>query len=169
MLVALGAGLLYATNSWFVEPSEDPIGDPQAIVLIQGGRGERFDRASELLAEMPDAPLVMVTPAPISHPTAVELQEVCATEQTFEVICIDGDPADTIEEVELLSDYLEQREWDEVVVVTSKYHVYRVGLLFRRCYDGEAAMAYGNLTLWPTLILHEWGGLLKAGFIDPAC
>lgn len=57
------------------------------------------------------------------------------------------------------------RRWYSLAVVTSKYHVVRAGMWFRRCYGGKVNMLGtepGSFRrIWVEQVPHEWAALAQ--------
>ena len=65
----------------------------------------------------------------------------CAiTTQPFEVVCLRPDPDSTLAEARAAAGLVAARRWQTVVVVTSRSHISRARLLFRRCVPAEISM-----------------------------
>jgi uncharacterized SAM-binding protein YcdF (DUF218 family) len=51
----------------------------------------------------------------------------------YTLICQSASPFSTRGEAQLIAGLADRRGWDRVVVVTSRYHIYRAHKLLRRC------------------------------------
>ena len=78
------------------------------------------------------------------------------------VLCPKPDPYSTRGEARLVAGLARERGWDSIVVVSSRFHLYRARLLFERCLGGRIAMAGAPSPWWrlPLSVASEW---LKLG------
>lgn len=116
---------------WLVgNPPEtlDPSGD--AIFVHAGGNGERIRAGMELFDRGVAPVLVFSDPEPGSVPPGL-----CSAGAA--VMCLVPDPPDTAGEAIDLGRLIREQSWDEVVVVTSDYHLRRAVMLDRSCTDAE--------------------------------
>jgi hypothetical protein len=162
-----GAGVLVVGAVLFVlvlgEPVDArPTGD--AVVVHAGGTGERLDRALELIDDGA-APVLVVMYG--DHPDFPQAPGLCGAEEPFEVICPSPEPVSTVGEARALGTLIDDQGWDEVVIVTSDYHVRRAKLLDARCTDATiraAAAAPSSVNPWEMTLKvgHEMAGLVQA-------
>jgi len=77
------------------------------------------------------------------------------------VVCFDAVPYSTRGEARTVARLAAARGWRSVVVVTSRFHVTRARMLFRRCYHGRLAVVPTGSTWWrlPEEWLSETGKL----------
>ena len=61
---------------------------------------------------------------------------LCRGGQSFQVICFSPDPYSTRGEAEGVARLARKHHWRSLVVVTSRYHVFRSRILFKRCFKG---------------------------------
>ena len=75
-----------------------------------------------------------------------------------ESICIRPEPYSTRGEARLAGRLARERNWDSLVVVSSRFHLFRARLLFERCFRGELAFVGApSPRLWlPVSIALEW-------------
>jgi uncharacterized SAM-binding protein YcdF (DUF218 family) len=167
-LALLCAGIAALTNRLFVSPAGDRAETADAVVVLSGDFGDRLTKALELM-EARVAPTLVID----GEPDYALIADLCVTEQRFEVICLRPDPDSTRAEAQALGRLASDRGWRRVVVVTSRSHVTRAGLLFERCVRGTVAMVASDPRHRPgaTLraILHEWPALAAAVLRDRAC
>jgi hypothetical protein len=131
-LTILAATLgVVAWLSWVVanpRTSTLPTGD--AIFVHAGGNGERLGVALTLFEEGA-APLVVISdPGGRSSSVPAGLCESGPA-----VLCVTPSTIDTAGEARALGDLVESEGWNQVVVVTSDYHLSRAVLLDRSCTD----------------------------------
>ena len=162
-VVVIGTLLLGVTARLFVWPSTNDPRRADAVVVLDGGSGERLDEARALM-ERDVAPTLAISAGRELDPD--EADGLCTTPQRFEVVCFSPTPDSTRGEARALATLARQNGWSEVVLVTSTYHVTRARLLVERCFDGRidvvAAGPPARLLHWTTAVGHEWGAMLDA-------
>lgn len=160
---------LGATARLFVWPTTNDAGRADAVVVLDGGSGERLNKARALMARHV-APTLVISAGRELDPDGAE--ELCATPQAFEVVCFVPKPADTRGEARAFAVLARQHRWNDAVLVTSTYHVTRARTLVERCYDGHldvvAAKPHHNPIDLTAAIGHEWLGTVK-GTLDRKC
>lgn len=174
----LGSGIaivlvlvVVVTARLFVWPTTDGIGNPDAVVLFVGGRGERLDTALQAMAEDDIANLVIPNGNVARWP---EANELCREPQKgFRVWCPVPRPDTTRGEARVIGDLAKGQGWHQITMVTSDYHLTRARVLLSRCFDGEihAVTADSGLGVLARgiRIAHEWVGLARARVLDRSC
>ena len=166
-LVAEGlaaGGVLGVAVVW---PPVSEVPPADAVVLLAGD-GARMPVALGLM-DRKVAPTLVVA----GEPDIQEVIDLCRRPQPFEVVCLRRTPDNTRTEAQATGQLAEERRWQALVVVTSKFHITRARLHFRRCFDGVVATsgeypAYG----WRfsgRQVLHEWLGLVHASVFARGC
>ena len=139
-----------------------------AVVVLSGDHGERLPTALSLIDRGVTSTLVFAVT--LDSARAVKLCEVA---QPFEVICLRPDPDNTREEARDVARLASRRGWKTIVVVTSRHHVPRSGLLFDRCVDGDVGLVgadppYGLRMLVRNLV-REWVGVFRSLTVARGC
>jgi uncharacterized SAM-binding protein YcdF (DUF218 family) len=154
---------LGATARLFVWPATNDARRADAVVVLDGGTGERLEEALALMARHV-APTLAISAG--RELDADEADGLCARPQPFEVVCFSPNQDSTRGEARALAALARRNEWNEVVIVTSTYHVTRARVLVERCYDGRvdvvAASPPTGPLHWATAVGHEWAALLDA-------
>jgi uncharacterized SAM-binding protein YcdF (DUF218 family) len=162
-LVVVGALLLGATARLFIWPSTDDPRRADAVVVLDGGSGERLDEARALMERHVAPTLAISAGREIDRD---EADGLCTTPQQFEVVCFSPTPDSTRGEARALATLARQNGWNQVVLVTSTYHVTRAHLLVKRCFDGRvdvvAASPPARPLDWTAAVGHEWAAMLDA-------
>jgi uncharacterized SAM-binding protein YcdF (DUF218 family) len=171
MTVVIAIALLTAvTMRLFVWPTTDRVEDPDAVVLFVGGRGERLEKAVELVRQHNVDALVIPNGTDPTWPAA---NAICSEPQQFLVFCPTPQPDTTRGEARTIAELAGQEGWDRLAMVTSDYHMSRARLLLSRCFDGDVAVVRADSRLGPldraVRIAHEWVGLARARVIDRSC
>jgi uncharacterized SAM-binding protein YcdF (DUF218 family) len=105
-----------------------------AIVVLTGARGSRLARGLAL-ARHGVAPVLLVSDG--WGLAWVEANRLCAGRPApVPVLCFRPDPYSTRGEARTVARLAASRRWKSVVVVTSRYHIERAGVLFDRCVAG---------------------------------
>ncbi len=110
------------------EVASAPTGD--AIFVHAGGRGERARAAIDLF-DAGAAPVLVFSDPGVRSSSAP--RGIC--ESSDSVVCITPPSVDTAGEARALGEIVAERGWDEVIVVTSDYHLRRASALDRSCTD----------------------------------
>jgi uncharacterized SAM-binding protein YcdF (DUF218 family) len=168
VLALLLAAWLVATAVLFVWPEEDEPRRADAIVVLSGVRKARLEKGLELVRKGV-APTLVISDGRASGWT--QANRLCDGRADFRVVCFRPSPYSTHGEAADLAGLARERGWRSLVVVTSRYHVTRSRLLFRRCLDGpvsgvSARTSPGAMAL---NVPHEWGKLLYQLTVERDC
>ncbi|MEL7206632.1 MAG: YdcF family protein [Actinomycetota bacterium] len=174
VVVFAAAGTVAASFwRWVVRAPNTPVGQvapADAVVIFVGGRGERLERARELLEVGVATRLVVPNGTAVEDP---ELRDFCRQRHPFEVICPAVTSHDTGGEAQAIAALATEQGWRRLVMVTSGYHLGRARLRLARCFDGEI-QAVGTEHHLPPLILartmaREWLGHIEARTVERSC
>lgn len=162
-IAVVGTLFLGATARLFVSPATNDARRADAVVVLDGGRGERLETARALMVRDVAPTLAISTGRELD---ADEADGLCAGPQAFEVLCFTPKPDTTRGEARALAALARHNGWNEVVLVTSTYHVTRARMLVERCYDGRvdvvAASPPRRSLHWAAAVSHEWAALVDA-------
>jgi uncharacterized SAM-binding protein YcdF (DUF218 family) len=169
-LAALAAAaLLAASAALFVWPREDDPAGADAVVVLAGARDSRLAKGLELIRDGAAQTLV------ISDGRARGWQignRLCDGEATgFRVVCFRPEPYSTRGEAEDVARLAQARGWRSLVVVTSRYHVTRARMLFRRCTDAAVKGVAADTSAGATAVNLpvEWGKLAYQLTVQRGC
>jgi hypothetical protein len=142
-LIAAGAAvtvslllLAGATLPAVLDPESGTPSPSDVVFLHVGGRGERLDTSIALMNRGVAGVLVIPTRPTEEWPEAFDL---CRSDGTFEVICLDSIPANTRDEALALDALVSEQGWQRVAIVTNDYHMARAAMLDRSCTDADLA------------------------------
>ena len=173
VIVAVGLAVVFVVGTLrlFVWPSSSVVpAKADAVALLSGGANDRLPEAKRLMARGVAGVLVIPNGR---DPRWTPANWLCDRHQRFEVLCPSPKPNSTRGEAEVIGRLATERGWRRVVVVTSRYHVTRAGVLLRRCIGGSvsvvASTAHIGVVAWTERIVHEWGGLASALVLHRAC
>lgn len=162
LLALLLSAFLGATVYLFVFPHLDRVTHADAVVVLSGGRTDRLPKGVELMRSGVAPTLVISDGRALGYPQANRL---CRGGQPYRVVCVRPDPYSTRGEAETVARLAAKRGWRSLVVVTSRYHVFRSRVLFERCFHGPVAVVgsepslhnllQGALQEWPKLVYEE--------------
>jgi uncharacterized SAM-binding protein YcdF (DUF218 family) len=160
---------LTATAILFVWPRDDEPGSADAVVVLSGVRKTRLAKGLELVRRGVAPTLVISDGEAPGWPAANRLCEDGAT--GFRVVCFRPRPYSTHGEAADVARLARARGWRSLVVVTSRYHVTRARLLFRRCLDGpvSAVAADTSAGAMALNVPVEWGKLLWQLTLERDC
>jgi uncharacterized SAM-binding protein YcdF (DUF218 family) len=87
------------------------------------------------------------------------------------VVCFNAVPFSTRGEARTVARLARSRGWRSIVVVTSRFHITRAHLLFRRCWHGPLSMAAAPSAWWqlPVEWVSETGKLLVQVTVERRC
>ncbi len=133
VLVVYGAGALL-----FLLRDDDPLREADAVVVLAGG-SSRLPEALALV-RAGAASVLFVSADPSGKDGARD--SVCAGGRVdgAQLVCREAHPFSTRGEARLVAQLAEERGWDRIAIVTSRYHLFRAERLFARCTDAELVM-----------------------------
>lgn len=157
LLFAL-ALLVAASIALFVLREDDPVTHADAVVVLFGGRARL--PVGVRLVERGIAPLLVVSEGADRRWRAPGL----CSRRDIGVLCPLPAAASTRGEARMIGRLARERSWDSLVVVTSRFHLFRAGLLIRRCFGGRLAMVGARNPVWrlPVEVALEWAKLARA-------
>jgi uncharacterized SAM-binding protein YcdF (DUF218 family) len=159
---AVVAAFVVVTLRWFVWPDTEPVAEADAVVVLSGSP-ERLPKGQALLADG-----IAPTLAASRGPSATARADCDASA----IVCFRADPLSTVGEARRIAQLADAREWDELAVVTSTFHLVRARTLIEQCYGGELTMVDAGRSSRRSLawaIPHEWAGLAAGVTVQRAC
>ena len=167
-LAALVVVWAAATAVLFVWPREDEPQRADAVVVLSGARTTRLAKGLDLMRERVAPTLV------ISDGNArgwAEGNRLCDGGSDFDVVCFRPRPYSTHGEANGIAELARRRRWRSLVVVTSRYHVTRARMLFRRCTDARVRGVAAETSPLATVmnLPFEWGKLLVQVTLERDC
>ena len=159
---------LTATAILFVWPGEDEASRADAVVVLSGVRKARLAKGLELVRRGV-APTLVISDG--RAPGWEEGNRLCDGGADFRVVCFRPRPYSTHGEAADVARLARARGWRSLVVVTSRYHLTRARLLFRRCFDGpvRAVSADTSPGAMALNMPFEWGKLLTQLTLERDC
>jgi uncharacterized SAM-binding protein YcdF (DUF218 family) len=159
-LVAAWVVLSLVFFTWSPWAGEAP-DHADAVVVLSGGRN-RLPPAVDLVRRGV-APVLAISSVSRTKPWPLG-RRLCAAGKLGRatVLCFDAAPYSTQGEAETVERLARQHQWTRIVVVTSRFHVTRARMLFRRCFDGGLSMVGVPTTWWklPLFWASETGKLI---------
>jgi uncharacterized SAM-binding protein YcdF (DUF218 family) len=164
LAVAMLAGLLAISVliGFLMVPRDDAVGSPDAIVVLGGAGSERAELGIHL-HETYGVPLVLSSSA---QDFAEDRGYGCPP-----AICILTDPETTLGEAREISELANERGWNRITVVTTRFHTTRARLLFRQCLGDRVSVVGARAGSGPGLPrwVNEVGGVVIGSTFDRAC
>ena len=151
-LVVLGRLLALAVLGWAVAASAtfalNHGGNPahaDAVVVLEGSK-TRLPLGLRLV-EQGYAPLLVISRGDLK---TLE-DKLCKGEGApahVRILCFSASPLSTRGEAEFIGRLARERGLSSIDVVTSQFHVFRAGILIRRCYHGRLRMVGASQPAW---------------------
>jgi uncharacterized SAM-binding protein YcdF (DUF218 family) len=163
LVYAFGA-VLFSTH-----PDDELSGTADAVVVLAGGES-RLPVALDLVRDGV-APVLVVS----EDPTGNDEQRTRLCErghlEDAELVCRVATPYSTRGEARMLAALVERRRWHRLVVVTSRYHLFRAERIIDRCTDAELVMRGAHDSIGRQLIAipFEWAKLALAETFRRGC
>lgn len=175
VLRTVGVLLVVGLTAWlalawalFHDPPLDPVGRADAVVVLAGAAEERLPLGQDLVDDGVADELVLSS---TGLPGNAAADAVCAEDRP-RTTCFVPDPLTTRGEARAVAALARDNGWDEIVVVTSTYHVTRASMHLAQCSEAEITMAGSEPDLgavgWLGRFVEE-SAALTASVLRPAC
>jgi uncharacterized SAM-binding protein YcdF (DUF218 family) len=165
VVVVYGVGALL-----FLRRGDDPLPPKADAIVVLAGNTSRLP-AALALARAGVAPVLVVSRDETGRDPA--RQRLCEDDEQrpFEVVCRQAVPFSTRGEARLVAGLASDRGWDSVVIVSSRYHLFRAERLFARCTDADLVMdgVTESMTTNAVAIPLEWAKLVLAETARRGC
>lgn len=155
-LIALAA-LAVASVPLFIFYDDDSVAKADAVMVLAGEK-RRLPIALELV-ERGVAPVLVISDG--LDPRWTQANRLCRFGDPVRIVCVRPDPYSTRGEARLAARLAQKHGWDSLIVVTSRFHLFRARTLFERCFDGRLDLVGApnpGLRL-PLAIALEWAKL----------
>jgi uncharacterized SAM-binding protein YcdF (DUF218 family) len=146
-LAAVAVWLLVAMALFVLQSGDDP-GRADAVVVLAGSP-HRLP-VGERLVDRGAAPVLALSRDPDGRGNP-PVQRRCRQGETpggDPVVCFVADPYSTRGEAQALARLAGEEGWGTVIVVTSRFHIFRSRLLLERCFGGEVRMSSAPVDWW---------------------
>jgi uncharacterized SAM-binding protein YcdF (DUF218 family) len=140
-------------------------------VFVLSGNQSRLPVALTLMARKVSPTLVVSEDSASNDPARYRLCHGPKPKR-YELICRIASPSSTRGEAHAIADLVDRRRWAEVIVVTSRYHLYRARVLIHRCTNVNLSMrATDDDTWWrkAVAIPLEYAKLARADVFQTGC
>jgi uncharacterized SAM-binding protein YcdF (DUF218 family) len=144
LLVVVLAWALAAAVVFALYHGQDPV-HADAVVVLQGSK-TRLPVGLKLVEEG-YAPLLVISRGDRRRLEA----KLCGGRERIahvQVLCFDASPPSTRGEAREIARLARERGLETVDVVTSQFHVFRAGIVIRRCYHGKLVMVGAPQQWW---------------------
>jgi hypothetical protein len=160
----LVAVFVAATLRLFVFPATDQPTHADGILSFNGSQELTRAALAESLAEKGYAPVLLFSLGGESTDTS------CPKVPRVSVVCFVDVSNDTRGEAEWAGRYAERHHWHSLLIVPGRAQATRARLLTERCFSGRVTVV-PPAGPRPALldVIHQWGGLLNAVFIERGC
>lgn len=171
-VLVLAAAVAYGFGIWlFLLYPEDRLpARPDAVVVLAGSEA-RLPVALALVEHGAAKTLVVSQDDVTRDPARYSLCHGPKPKR-YTLVCQTAAPFSTRGEAHLVADLVEQRHWASVIVVTSRYHLYRAHLLLRRCTNVDLTMRAADGDSWwrkAVAIPLEYVKLARAETLQRGC
>jgi uncharacterized SAM-binding protein YcdF (DUF218 family) len=132
IIVAVVLGLAYAVGiPAFVEREDDPLPPKADAIVVLAGSDRRLPAAQALFGGGLASTLV-VSADRNGHDT--RRVRLCRNPPEG-VVCIHADPFSTVGEAAAVRELAARNHWSSIILVSSRYHMFRASRIFDRCVD----------------------------------
>src|SRR5262249_46500087 len=132
-LLVVAAAVAYGFGIWlFLLHPQDGLPRKADAVYVLAGSRSRLPVALSLMAKKVAPTLVVSQDSQSSDPARYQLCHG-PKPKSYTLICRIAAPSSTRGEARAIADLVDRNGWKEVVVVTSRYQLYRARVLINRC------------------------------------
>jgi uncharacterized SAM-binding protein YcdF (DUF218 family) len=144
LAVASAVWLAVASYLFLVPHDDEPPRRADAVVVLSGSK-ERLP-VGERLVRDGVAPVLVLSGGPEAEKIDPQVGARCRRPRP--PVCFRAEPSSTRGEARALARLARRRGWDELVVVTSGFHVFRARRILERCYRGRLWLADAPVDWW---------------------
>lgn len=172
LVAVLGAAGLYGAGvPLFLFHADDPLPRRADAVVVLAGSEARLPVALSLVRRGVAPTLVVSSDSKQDDPARYRL---CAgpPPKAYRLLCRRASPFSTRGEARMVVGLARSRGWRSIVVVSSRYHLLRAHLLFRRCTTAKLTMRGTDDDSWTSKALSvplEWIKLARAETLQRDC
>lgn len=164
VLVLIGAVFVAATLRLIVYPAREQPRHVNAIVSFNGPNEGTRQALAVSLAKKGYAPVLLFSLGSALANTP------CPRVSQVSVVCFVDVSGNTRGEAEWAGRYAQRHHWHSLLLVPGRGQATRARLLTGRCFSGQLVVVPTNGPRPPlSEIIHEWGGLFDAVFVDRGC
>jgi hypothetical protein len=164
IVVVVGVVFVAATLRLIVFPATDQPRHVDAIVSFNGSNEGTRQADAVALAKKGYAPVLLFSKGSAFADTS------CPKVPRVSVVCFVDVSGNTRGEAEWVGRYAERHHLHSLLLVPGRGQATRARLLTGRCYSGQMVVVPAHEPRPPlSQIVHEWGGLFDAVFIDRGC
>jgi uncharacterized SAM-binding protein YcdF (DUF218 family) len=171
--LALVALALYGLGIWLflLRPDDRLPTAPAAAVVVLAGSTDRLPVALDLMRHHAATTLVVSETSASNDPARYRL---CNGPKPhgYRLICQNADPFSTRGEARLAGQLASRNHWLSLIVVSSRYQLYRAHVLFARCTSATLVMRGTDADKWWTKAIAvplEWVKLARAVTFQRGC
>ena len=165
-MIAFGFGV------WlFLSHDDDPLPPKADAVVVLAGSDARLPTALDLVDHGVAKTLVVSTD---DRSNDADRYALChgPKPKSYQLVCREASPFSTRGEARMIAALVAANHWRSIVVVSSRYHLYRAGLLIRRCTTIDVALRGTDADPWwrkTIAIPLEYAKLIRAETFQRGC
>jgi len=171
-VLVLAAAVAYGFGIWlFLLYPEDSLPAHADAVVVLAGSEARLPVALNLVEHRAAKTLVVSQDDVKRDPARYSLCHGPKPKQ-YTLVCQTADPFSTRGEARMVADLVKKHRWASVIVVTSRYHLYRAHMLLRRCTEVDLSMRATDEDSWwrkAVAIPLEYVKLARAETLQRGC
>ena len=134
IIVAVALGLAYAIGiPAFLERDDDPLPPKADAIVVLAGSENRLP-AAEALFDGGLAPTLVVSADRCGHD---HQRAALCRKPPRGVVCVHAGPASTEGEAQAVRQLVVRNHWESLILVTSRYQLFRADRIFQRCVDAK--------------------------------
>jgi len=134
IIVAVALGLAYAIGiPAFLERDDDPLPPKADAIVVLAGSENRLP-AAEALFDGGLAPTLVVSADRSGHD---HQRAALCRKPPRGVVCVHAGPASTEGEAQAVRQLVVRNHWESLILVTSRYQLFRADRIFQRCVDAK--------------------------------
>lgn len=171
--LVIAAAVLYGLGIWlFLLHKDDPLpGHKADAVVVLAGSQKRLPVALDLMRRHAAKTLVVSETSASDDPARFRL---CHGPKPsgYQLICQHAEPFSTRGEARLAAALATRNHWLSLIVVSSRYHLYRAERLFGRCTSAKLVMRGTSADTWirkAVAIPLEWAKLGRSVTFQRGC